>query len=431
MPHCMSLPSTNYPQIFTFQLIAATLLIISGECLKNCFEIIYHIPGRMLLGCAYAIAHIAVISYASEATTNSIRTGLLSSIAFVNAVSTMFTVALVQRILNLDEYKSVTNSSANETLNDTTEYPIEINQTTVDVYVIVSFFGIVIMAAALLAIVLAVFINRESIPFLVCRTKYVQAYDEFLILHSSSKNVASNLLSDFEIWKNNILLQSECRKNILKTENVQSLQFLLSARLLNVLYNSIFMSIISIHHMNLIVHQRYHDNGNHLYDHSNQEDVLNLLLTVKASAFIFGLILCLIGLKWNTDRYYFIISLMWSLGALLLYLAYSCFYHLLDHSPPAFMEYFVFYILLVYLMISFKIEMFYYQQISKIYHETNNNYKIWSLVFVECSAYFMHILLILNVFLLNSFSALVTDFGIIFISLWFVKEARRDVRYKI
>lgn len=376
----------------------------------------------MLLGCVYAITHLAVIAYASEATTNGIRTGLLTLIAFIRGISTLFTITLVLKILDFDQYKKTENISANQTA-DIFENPIETDQITLDIYVIVSFCGIIIMAIAMFAIILAIFINRESIPYLVRKTKYVEAYDEFLAVHSSSKYMTSNRRGDFEIWKNNILLQPKHCANILMRENVQPLKMLFITRILSMLYSSILLTIISIHHLNRIANQKTY--SQHMYDHSNQEDVLNLLLTVKASTLVFGLILHLIGLKWNTDRYYFIASFMWSLGALFVYLAYSCFYHFLDDPPPPFMEYFVFYILIIYLLISFKFEIFYYQQISKIYHEFSNNYKIWSLVCAESSAYLMQILMVLFGFLLNSFSILVTDFGIIFISFWFVKEARR------
>lgn len=193
-------------------------MIISGECLKNCFDNIYHIPGRILLGCAHGIAHLAVISYASEATTNSIRTGLLSLIAVINGISTLFAVRLAREILNLDQYQN--NISATET----EDIPIVSNQTTIDIYVIISISGIIIAVMAFLALILAIFINRESIPFLIRKNKYDEAYDEYVILHSSSN--ASNLRFEFEIWKNDILIDPRHCANIFHKDNTKLLLWL-------------------------------------------------------------------------------------------------------------------------------------------------------------------------------------------------------------
>lgn len=396
-------------------MIGAFLLIVSGECLKNCHELPFHITGRTLLGFVHSVTSLAVISYASEATTKKIRATLLGCVAVINTMAIWLATGLS---IGINKSHSNENSSAIKT--HAKSGTDNLDEYSIDDLEIVSFSGIIIMVVAILVLLTAPFITRETIPFLVRHRNDDKAHAEYLALTLSDTDSPDN----FENWKESILLQSKNNVNIFKTENSSALLWLFHTRLLSLFFNSIFMSVMFTRI--LLVDEetniRWFYNETNTYDLSNMNYAIELLLITKIIAFVSGVILILIAIKIETDRFCFKLSFVWGLSAFIVYVTYSCLHYLMNKPPYRVMEIFIYFVLFIPMIISFKFDVLQYQQIAKIYQENNNNYKLWSLVFVGCAEQFIQILLLLNIFLFPTLGALLTDFGIFYISLWLLKK---------
>lgn len=394
----------------TLQLIGAFLLIVGGECLKNCYELPFHVTGRILLGFVHAITTLTVISYASEATTKKIRAMLLGCVALFNVMAIYLATGLAISINNFYQYDI--------------EYDDGLDEQTIDDLEIVSLSGIIIMAVAILALLSAPFITRESIPFMVRNRNDEKAHNEFLALRSS----AAESVIAFENWKEHILLHTKNCVNIFKSENSSSLLMLLHTRLLSLFFNSVFLSVMFTRV--LVIDEEASTRLLHPYNRTYVQNDMNyaveLLLLTKLMGFICGLLLLLIAFKIKTDRFCFKLAFIWGLCAFIVYVSYSCLHYLMDKPPYRVTGIFVHIIFAVPWIIAFKFDVLQYQQVSEIYQETNNNYKLWSLVFVGCIEQFIQILLLLNIFLFPTLGALMTNFGIFYISLWLLKNRSND-----
>ncbi|XP_037049742.1 uncharacterized protein LOC119084026 [Bradysia coprophila] len=400
-------------------LVCAFLLIVSGELLKNCYVAPYHIIGRILLGLVHSIAQLTVITYASEATTKGIRIKLLSSLAFINMLSIWMGTGL-----------AIGNTGFNEDLIENPEnatIALEDREYVVDDLNIVSISGMVIMVIASIALILTPFITRESIPFLVRNKSNEIAYKEFVALAQISENDSSSV-GEFEKWKNSILMHPQHSMHIFRKENFKSLMLLYHTRILSLLFNSIFVSVMFTRVLlfDEETNLKWFYNETMSYDIKEMEYSLDVLLGFKTIAFTCGVVLLLFGMKWKINRFCYKLAFVWGLSAFVIYVTYSCLDVMKFKPPVLVMAIFVYSIMTIYMIVPFKLDVLQYGQIAEIYDEENGNYKLWSLAFVGCLEHFLHILLLMTIFLFPSLGALLTDFGIFYISLWLLKNVPSD-----
>lgn len=417
---CSTHRNSTVIEIFflSLQLICAFLLIVSGELLKNCYAAPFHIMGRTLLGLVNSIAHMTVLTYASEATAKSVRIKLLSSVAFVNILSIWMGTAIAIGNTGFSDDEHSTNATTELVGSD------YVGEYVVDDLDIVSMSGMVVMILGIIALILTPFITRESIPFLVRGNNQAIAYKEFVALVQTNENHARSV-GEFEYWKNSILMHPEQSMHIFRKENFKSLMLLCHTRILSLLFNSIFVSVMFTRLLlfDEETNIQWFYNETMSYGIKEFEYSLDVLLGFKMIGFVFGAILLLIGIKCNVDRFCYKLTFAWGLSAFIVYVTYSCMDAMKFKPPVLLMATFVYSIMAIYMIVPFKVDVLQYGQIAKIYDEQNDNYKIWSLAFVGCVEHFLHILLLMNVFLFPSLGALLTDFGIFYISLWLLRNA--------
>lgn len=367
-----------------------------------------------MLGCTFSITHLTVIAYASETTTRKVRTGLLGFVAYINAISILLASVLASVLPDFDEYQ-IEEAIPLQPHRVTDESELETDF--LNAQSIITYSGIIIMVMAIVAMILAPFVTRESIPFLVRKQHYDIAYKEYVALRSSKDNTV-NLRNDFENWKAYILLKQTHSVNIFRKENLEPLRLIISTRLLSLFFNSIVMSAVFIR---LLDADDISVLTNETYDHYDQEFAIDFLVGCKTFHIMIGLSLVLISLKWKTDRFCYQLSFVCGLSVCILYVIYSCMDYLMNF-PLQLILLFVFIVNIIYLMVPFKMEVMHFQHISEAYTENNNNYKIWSLVFVGCCENLIQIFLLLNIFLFISYGILLTGFGILYISFWLLKN---------
>lgn len=288
---------------------------------------------------------------------------------------------------------------------------------------IISCSAAIIMIMGVAALLLAPFATRESIPFLVRKRQHDRAYKEYLTLRSASRDKIVDIRSDFEHWKDNILSAPRHNTCVFKKTNMEPLRVIMSTRLLSLLFNSILMTTVFIRLLDYDDGQEIHRHlsMNSTADEYSAEYVIDFLFGAKSFQIVIGLGFVLVGLRCRMDRFCYKLSFGCGLCLCFLYIIYNSIYFLVD-VPDRILISFMCAVNVVYLMMPFKIEILHYQQISEAYQEGNNNFKIWSLVFVGCCENLIQILLLLNIFLFISYGILLTGFGIVYISFWLLRN---------
>lgn len=393
------------------------MIIFGGECLKDSDIPFYHITGRGTLGVTYAIAQLAAITYASETTAKRVRTGLLSLIGYVNALSVFVGILLASAIPDYGTYDENV-IHANRTVHS---IETEINTAQDNVNDIVWLSGIVIMLMGAIILVIAPFITRESIPFLIRKHHYDKAFDEYRKICSIEKTIPT-LRDDFECWKLHVLATPAATIRIFTKVNWPALRLIGSTRLLSLFFNSVFMAAVFIRLMNVDEFVVHDDelNENLLYDKYDQKLAVELLIGCKTFQILIGLALLLISLKWNVDRFCYKMAFIGGLCVCVLYVIFSCLDYVLV-IPINFVAGIFFVILIVFLMLPTRMDIFHYGQITESFVE-DSGCKVWTLVFVNCIEHLVHIFLLIQIFLFVSYPVLLTGFGILYISLWLLKN---------
>lgn len=288
---------------------------------------------------------------------------------------------------------------------------------------IIFYCGIVIMVMAVVALVLAPFVSRESIPFLIRKNRSDKAYKEFVALRQTSKDDAQDLQHEFDTWKQHILLQPKHTLNIFKADNLQPLQLLVNTRLLSLFFNCILMPVVSARLLYADKEKTMKRLNDEECSHYNLLDIIEFITFFESYQVIVGLLLLLISIIRKVDKYCYKLCFISGMQICLLCVIYSCMDYPLD-IPYDLLYYFILLLDGIYLIIPFKLELIHYHQISNLYRENNNNFKIWTMVFVGCLEQIVQILLVLSIFVYVSFGILFTGFGILFTSYWLLKNVQ-------
>lgn len=369
--------------------------------------------GRALLGFTFSIAQLTVVTYASETTTKKIRIGLLSFIGYINAVAVLLVSSAAYRLpqyLTFSEHYG--NTSSTEPLTNS-RYEDD------DLLLLVEYSGLIIMALAMIVLITIPFLVRESIPFLMRKQQFDAAFKEYVWVRYTEKNLP-NIRSDFEIWKTSILSSSTGKIAIFRKDNSNSLRLLCSTRLLSLFFNSVlimavFIQVLNYDQMSMDIEEES-DLPHVSY---NEQYAFKLLVGCKLVQIVIGLILMGISMKWNIDRLCYKISFVCGMSVCILYVMYSCLDYLIV-LPNNLVSVVFLIVICIFLMLPMRMDIYHYSQIAEVF-PINNTYKVWTIAFVNCIEHFVHIFLLLQIYIFVSYAILLTGFGILYISYWLMK----------
>lgn len=409
-----------------FQFIAAFLLILSGECLKytDYEDICFSLVGRVILGFTFSIAHLTVVIYASETTTKKIRIGLLSFIGYINAMAVLLIASLANRLpqyldMNINDVDDSGQRNASTVAYDDgySSYDDEGRS------LLIAYSGLIIIALAATVLVAAPFLVRESTPFLIRKRNDEAALKEYKWVRCTEKN-GPNIRHDFEMWKDCVLAAPQAQANIFRKENLDSLRLMCSTRLLSLFFNSVIITAIFIRLLNYDT-DAFNTNGVFDYKYYNEEHAIELLVGCKFFQIMIGLVLMVISIKWNIDRFCYKLSFVCGMCACVVYVVDSCLDYLVS-IPSGLVTIVLQVVITAFLMLPMRMEIFSYSQIAEAFPDSNAH-KVWTIVFVNCIEHLIHIFLMLQIFLFFSYAILLTGFGILYLSYWLMKYAPKVI----
>lgn len=406
------------------QMLTALLLLLSGESLRYADSNFHHITGRTLLGVTFSIAQLSTMAYASEVPIKKLHSFLLFIVGYINAVSVLFATMVASIIPEITGYGTHQHTNISMTDRQT-----EISDGEDEINYIISMTGTIIMIIGIMVLILAPLIARESVPFLVYKRNFDQAFLEYEKSYVTHENSLA-IRNDFEHWKLYILSSPRATMNIFKKANFNVLRDICCSRLLSMLFSSIYMSAIFVRMTNL--NTKYYDyaagnataNETVVIGDYDQSYDLNLLLGCKSFQLSLGLILLIVSFKCNIERFCYKMAAACGFGVIILYVIF-CIWAELVRIPYALMLFFtaIFFVdIIICLMLRVNIDMFHYMRIGHLFDDDNNCFKVWSLVFVNCVEHIAHILLLIQIFWFVSYPLLFSGFGILFISFWFLKQ---------
>lgn len=284
---------------------------------------------------------------------------------------------------------------------------------------LVSYSAMVIMALAVVVLISAPFLARESIPYMIRKTKHKAAFKEFVLLRSKESSMP-NVRYDFDLWKGCIMITPKPNLAIFRKENRDSLRLTCSTRLLSLFFNSIVLMAIFVRITDVDSRVEEDFGTNTAGPRYDEQAAIQLFVGFKTIQIIMGLILLVISLKWNVDRFCFKMSFAGGMSVCFLYVVYSCVGYFIK-IPDNILLFVVLVVISVFLLLPMRMEIYNYSQIAEAFVEDNSR-KIWTIAFVNCIEHMVHIFLLLQIFMFFSYAILLTGFGMLYVSFWLIKN---------